>query len=79
MTQEQEILRLQNELSMLRDQYNFLFEKVKKMLDAQQAYFKSNKDIQLLKVSKAIEKEVKDFIQPKQQQVSQGTIDWLAS
>lgn len=55
--------------------YNRLADKVRKMLAAQQAYFKSNKDIRLLKISKAIEAEVNEMVNPKP--VSQTTIDWL--
>lgn len=50
---------------------------VRDMIDAQQAYFKSNKDYQLLKVSKAIESEVKELVNPKPKKISQATIDWL--
>lgn len=45
--------------------YEILAKKVTDMLDTQQAYFKSNKDIQLLKKSKALEADVRAFINPK--------------
>lgn len=61
--------------------YEHLAGKVREMLAAQKAYFakakKGHKDFQLLKVSKAIETEVDDIVNPKQPQVSQATIDWL--
>ncbi len=47
--------------------YNKLAEKVRTMLAAQKAYFRSNKDFQLLKVSKEIEKEVDEMVNPKPQ------------
>ena len=55
--------------------YNRLANNVRRMLAAQKAYFKSNKDIRLLKISKAIESEVDEIVNPKP--VSQSTIDWL--
>lgn len=58
--------------------YEHLAGKVRDMLAAQKAYFKSNKDFHLLKKSKAIEKEVDDIVNPKTNPVSQATIDWLA-
>ncbi len=64
---------MENQELQLRHEY--LVRKVKEMLEAQQAYFKSGKDFQLLKKSKAIEKEVRDIVFPKQ--VSQSEIDWL--
>lgn len=45
--------------------HDHLAKKVKEMLAAQKAYFKSNKDFQLLKVSKALEKEVDELVNPK--------------
>lgn len=58
--------------------YYKLKDLVTKMLDAQQAYFKSNKDIQLLKKSKAIEQEVRELINPKQQAQSTLPFEFLA-
>lgn len=58
--------------------YLHLAQKVRDMLAAQKAYFKSNKDFQLLKVSKAIEKQVDDLVNPKPNKVSQATLDLLA-
>ncbi|HEX7906247.1 MAG TPA: hypothetical protein VF487_20375 [Chitinophagaceae bacterium] len=55
--------------------YDHLADKVRKMMAAQKAYFKSNKDIQLLKLSKAIEKEVDEIVNPKP--VSQAQLDFL--
>jgi len=60
----------------LQRRHDFLVDKVRKMLAAQKAYFKSNKDIQLLKISKALEKEVDDIVNPKP--VSQAQLDFLA-
>lgn len=51
----------------LQLKYNKLVDKVKKMMAAQKAYFKSNKDFQLLRISKALEKEVEDMVNPKPQ------------
>jgi hypothetical protein len=45
--------------------YEILVKKITDLLDTQQAYFKSNKDIQLLKKAKALEADVKKFINPK--------------
>jgi len=59
----------------LQLKYNKLVEKVRMMLEAQQAYFKSNKNYFLLKTSKAIESEVNAMINPKPS--SQTEIDWL--
>jgi hypothetical protein len=58
--------------------YETLVTAVKEMLEAQQAYFKSNKDIQLLKVSKGKEARVKELVTPKVQRESQGSFEWLA-
>lgn len=58
--------------------YLKLAEKVRQMLAAQKAYFRSNKDFQLLKVSKAIEKEVDEMVNPKPNHTSQATLDFLA-
>lgn len=55
--------------------YLQLADKVRKMLAAQKAYFRSNKDFQLLKVSKALETEVNDIVNPKPS--SQASIEWL--
>jgi len=57
-------------------QYMHLVDKVRKMMAAQKAYFKSNKDIQLLKVSKQLEKEVDDIINPKS--TAQSSFEFLA-
>lgn len=58
--------------------YLKLSEKVRQMLAAQKAYFKSNKDFQLLKVSKAIEKEVDDMVNPKENRSQQASFEFLA-
>lgn len=57
--------------------YEFLANKVRKLLEAQKMYYKSKKDIQLLKISKALEKEVTDIINPEQKQ-QQAYLDFLA-
>lgn len=57
--------------------YHKLAEKVRAMLAAQKAYFRSRKDFQLLKVSKAIESEVDEMVNPKKPEVSQSTMNWL--
>jgi hypothetical protein len=56
--------------------YLKLAEKVRQMLAAQKAYFKSGKDYQMLMASKKLEKEVDEIVNPKPS--SQATIDWLA-
>lgn len=45
--------------------YNKLAEKVREMLAVQKAYFKSNKDFQILKRSKALEAELDEMVNPK--------------
>lgn len=60
----------------LNRRYGYLVDLTRKLLAAQRAYFKSNKDVQLLKKSKAIEKELDDFVNPKP--VSQAQLDFLA-
>jgi hypothetical protein len=61
----------------LQLRYDHLSDKVRKMLAAQKAYFKSNKDIQLLKVSKALESEVNEIVNPKEKQ-QQSLFEYLA-
>lgn len=56
--------------------YMHLCDKVRKMLAAQKAYFRSNKDVQLLKVSKALESEVDAIVNPKPQ--TQAEFEFLA-
>ncbi|HRN80182.1 MAG TPA: hypothetical protein PKY29_04310 [Ferruginibacter sp.] len=59
--------------------YEQLKAKVKLMREAQQAYFRSNKDFTQLRKSKALEKEVDDLLSPpKRDTPTQATIDWLA-
>lgn len=57
--------------------YEHLAGKVRDMLAAQKAYFRSKKDFQLLRTSKAIEQEVEEIVNPKKRPVSQATIEWL--
>jgi hypothetical protein len=52
-----------------------LSTKVRDMLATQKAYFKSNKDTQLLIKAKALEKEVDDIINPKP--MSQAQMEFL--
>lgn len=61
----------------LEKEYAAFKQRVKEMLEAQQAYFKRGKDIHLLKASKAIEKEVRDLITPPVVKVAQATMDFL--
>jgi hypothetical protein len=56
--------------------YMKLADLVRNMLAAQKAYFRSNKDMQLLKKSKALEAEVDAIVNPKP--AAQSTFDWLA-
>ena len=76
MTEAEEIAKLDYELNQVKTQYKNLAEKVRNMMDCQQAYFKSKKDWQLLKKSKVLEDEVREILDPKP--VSQGIIDFLA-
>lgn len=63
------------ENSELEKKYNHLVTKVRVMLDAQKAYFKT-RDMQKLKQAKALEKEVDELINPPP--IRQADIDWLA-
>lgn len=76
MTEAQKIQSLEYELSNIKAAYKHLSNKVRDMLSIQRAYFKSGKDVQLLRKSKAIEKEVDDIVNPKP--VAQGSMDFLA-
>lgn len=67
--------QLQEQLAAVKAKYKKLSDKVLETLDCQQAYFKSNKDYQLLKKSKAVEAELREIIKPKP--VSLASIDWL--
>ena len=58
------------------NRYNRFKSLVKTMLDAQQDYFKRGKDIQKLRKSKAIEKEVRDIVDPKPVD-NQGMLEFL--
>jgi len=60
----------------LKRRYDYLVDLTRKLLAAQKAYFKSNKDHQLLMKSKAIERELDEFVNPKP--VSQAQLDFLA-
>lgn len=62
----------------LQRKYEHLKKKVGEMLDCQQAYFKSNKDFQLLKKSKGLEKEVRELINPKQTNQTELSFEFLA-
>ena len=68
--------RIKEELNLFKVKHKHFTNKVKEMMDCQQAYFKSNKDFQLLKKSKMLEAEIRDIINPKP--VKQQTFDWLA-
>lgn len=61
----------------IQARYNHLADKARKMLTAQRAYFKSNKDFQLLKIAKSLEKEVDELINPTQKQ-QQDLFEFLA-
>lgn len=63
-------------LEQLQQKYNRLAGRVRRMLAAQQAYFKSDKDPQLLREAKALEAEVNNIVNPKP--VSQAHYEWLA-
>lgn len=58
--------------------YEHLADKVRKMLAAQKAYFKSGKDVQLLKVAKQLEKEINEIVNPKPQQQGSLPFEYLA-
>lgn len=53
--------------------------KVKAYLSAEDAYLNSSKDRLLFKKKMAIRAELKEFVYPKKERVSQAIIDWLAS
>ena len=55
--------------------YMKLKDKVRKMLEAQKAYFRSNHDKQKLMIAKSLEKEVTELVDPKPK--AQAEIDWL--
>ena len=57
--------------------YEYLANKVRRMLEVQKMYYKSKKDIQLLKLAKALEKEITEIINPEQKQ-QQAYLDFLA-
>lgn len=57
--------------------YEYLANKVRRMLEVQKMYYKSKKDIQLLKLTKALEKEINEIINPEQKQ-QQAYLDFLA-
>jgi hypothetical protein len=59
----------------LQRRHDYLIDLTRKLLAAQRAYFKSNKDQQLLMKSKAIEKELDEFVNPKP--VTQAQLDFL--
>ena len=63
----------QNEIEI---SYMKLKDKVRKMLEAQAAYFRSAKDKQKLMIAKNLEKEVKEMIDPPQKQ-QQELFNWL--
>ena len=57
--------------------YEYLANKVRRMLEVQKMYYKSKKDIQLLKLTKALEREINEIINPEQKQ-QQAYLDFLA-
>lgn len=63
----------------LQNKYDQLVAKVKMMLETQQQYFRSGKDPNILRKSKAIESEVRKMVNPvevkKEQQ--QELFNWL--
>lgn len=67
-----------NDMVDYKKKYELLESKIKAVLSAQEAYFKSNKDNNLLKVWKGREADLKEFMNPKQKKVSQALIEWLA-
>lgn len=58
--------------------YDHLADKVRRMMSAQKAYFKSDKDIQLLKLAKQLEKEIDEIVNPKPQQQGSLPFEFLA-
>lgn len=59
--------------------YERLKDKVVATLDAQQAYFKSHKDVRMLRVSKAHEAELRKMVYPQPPpKVSQAQFEFLA-
>jgi len=74
MTDEEQ--KLNYELNEVKAKYKNLSDKVRKMLELQQSYFKSKKDWQIFKAAKAMEGEVDAIVNPKP--VSQAQMDFLA-
>jgi len=68
--------KLNYELNEVKAKYKNLSDKVRKMLELQQSYFKSKKDWQIFKAAKAMEGEVDAIVNPKP--VSQAQMDFLA-
>jgi hypothetical protein len=62
----------------LQREYDYFKKKVEEMLNTQQLYFKSNKDFELLKRSKGLEKEVRELIHPKPKQQGVLSFEFLA-
>lgn len=56
--------------------YMHLKDKVKKLLAAQQEYFKSKGDKQKLMIAKNLEKEVSEMVDPKPK-AQQSLFEWL--
>lgn len=67
------------ENSELQNKYDQLVDKVKLMLETQQQYFKSGKDINILRKSKAIEAQVKKMVypEPAKKEQQQELFNWL--
>jgi hypothetical protein len=67
----------QNEIEL---SYMHFKDKVRKMMEAQAAYFRSNHDKQKLVIAKSLEKQVKDMLdppEPKKQPQQDLFNDWL--
>ncbi len=58
--------------------YEQLKAKVIEVQELQKLYWKSNKDLELLKRSKAAEAQLKEMVNPKPKPaISQAQLDWL--
>lgn len=69
---------LQFQLDEMKLKYKKLKDKAAEVLDCQQAYFRSRKDYQLLKKSKALEAELLEMINPKPNPQGSLSFEYLA-
>lgn len=58
-------------------QYDELFKRAKRLVDAAAEYSKSNRDQKKFIILKNCENDLRNHIYPKPKQMSQAMIDWL--